>query len=63
MKFRDLIKMLQDDGWYLAQTEGSDRQFRHPNKRGKVTVAGHPSREVPTGTLLSIFKQAQMKSP
>ena len=63
MKFRDLIKMLQDDGWYLAQTEGSHRQFRHPNKRGKVTVAGHLSREVPTGTLLSIFKQAQMKSP
>jgi predicted RNA binding protein YcfA (HicA-like mRNA interferase family) len=55
--------MLQDDGWYLVQIERSHRQFRHPNKHGKVTVAGHPSREVPMGTLMSIFKQAQMKRP
>ncbi|MGH7840923.1 MAG: type II toxin-antitoxin system HicA family toxin [Candidatus Binataceae bacterium] len=61
MKFRDLIKLLEADGWCLAQTEGSHRQFRHPHKKGKVTVAGHPTREVSKGTLVSIFKQAQMK--
>jgi predicted RNA binding protein YcfA (HicA-like mRNA interferase family) len=38
MKVRDVIKMLEQDGWYLDRTPGSHRQFKHPLKRGLVTV-------------------------
>jgi predicted RNA binding protein YcfA (HicA-like mRNA interferase family) len=59
MKVRDIIKLVEEDGWYLVKIEGSHRQYKHPNKPGRVTIAGHPSKEVPPGTLLSIMKQAQ----
>lgn len=58
MKIRDIIRMLRDDGWQLAVTEGSHRQFTHPIKPGRVTVAGHPGDDVAPGTLNSIMKQA-----
>jgi len=61
MKVRDAIKLLKDDGWYLARTRGSHRQFKHPTKPGTVTVAGKPSLDVPPGTLNSILKQAGLK--
>src|SRR5579885_4186 len=59
MKVRDVIKLIEADGWYLISTEGDHRQYKHPTKRGRVTVVGHPGKEVPPGTLISIFKQAQ----
>jgi len=61
VKVRDLIKLLQGDGWYLARTKGSHRQFKHQIKRGTVTVAGKPNIDVPPGTLNSILKQAGLK--
>jgi predicted RNA binding protein YcfA (HicA-like mRNA interferase family) len=61
MKVRDLIKMLEGNGWQLVATEGSHRQFKHPHKKGRVTVAGHPSDELAPGTLGSILKQAGLK--
>ena len=61
MKIRDIIKLLETDGWYLGNTEGSHRQFKHPTKKGKVTVSGKPSDEVRKGTLNSILKQAELK--
>ncbi len=57
MKVRDVIKMLERDGWYLVETKGSHRQYKHPAKPGLVTVP-HPKRNIPKGTLRSIFKQA-----
>jgi len=60
MKVRDAIKAIEADGWYLVKTEGDHRQFKHPTKPGRVTVAGHPSKEVPPKTLASIFRQAQL---
>lgn len=42
MKVREAIKLIEDDGWYLDRTRGSHRQFKHPQKRGLVTVAGKP---------------------
>jgi predicted RNA binding protein YcfA (HicA-like mRNA interferase family) len=60
MKVRDVIKLVEEDGWYLVKTVGSHRQYKHQKKPGRVTIAGHPSKEVPPGTLLSIFKQAQL---
>jgi predicted RNA binding protein YcfA (HicA-like mRNA interferase family) len=61
MKVRDVIKVIEKDGWYLVNIEGDHRQYKHPQKQGKVTVAGHPSQEMPSGTLLSVYKQAQIK--
>jgi predicted RNA binding protein YcfA (HicA-like mRNA interferase family) len=60
MKGRDVIKLIEADGWYQIKTAGDHRQYKHPTKRGSVTIAGHPSREVPAGTLASILKQAQL---
>jgi predicted RNA binding protein YcfA (HicA-like mRNA interferase family) len=61
MKVKEVIKLLEDDGWYLARTKGSHRQFKHPAKSGTLTVAGKPNVDVPPGTLNSILKQAGLK--
>ncbi len=61
MKVKEVLKLLEDDGWYVARTTGSHRQFKHPTKPGTVTVAGKPSLDVPPGTLNSILKQAGLK--
>ena len=61
MKIRDIIKMIEDDGWYIAATRGSHRQYKHPTKPGRVTIAGHPSHDVAAGTLNSILMQARLK--
>jgi predicted RNA binding protein YcfA (HicA-like mRNA interferase family) len=62
VKVKDVISLIETDGWILVRTRGSHRQFKHPEKPGKVTVAGKPSVEVPPGTLNSILKQAGLKS-
>jgi predicted RNA binding protein YcfA (HicA-like mRNA interferase family) len=61
MKVKEVIKLLEKDGWYLARTRGSHHQFKHWNKSGTVTVSGKPSIDVPPGTLNSILKQAGLK--
>ena len=61
MKIRDILRILDDDGWYLARTRGSHRQYKHPTKPGLVTVAGKPGDDVAPGTLNSILKQAGLK--
>ena len=58
MKVRELIRTLENDGWVLARTRGSHRQFRHPRKAGTVTVSGNSGVDVPVGTLRSALKQA-----
>jgi len=63
MKIRDVIKLIEDDGWYLVATKGSHRQFKHPTKPGRVTIAGHPNDDLAPGTLNSVFKQAQVTKP
>jgi predicted RNA binding protein YcfA (HicA-like mRNA interferase family) len=61
MKIGDVLDLLKRDGWYLVATKGSHRQFKHPAKPGRVTVAGKPSDDLAPGTLNSIFKQAGLK--
>jgi predicted RNA binding protein YcfA (HicA-like mRNA interferase family) len=56
--FRDLIRILERDGWYKVAQKGSHQQFKHATKRGRVTVAGKPGQDIPTGTLRSILRQA-----
>lgn len=46
--------MLRDDGWWQVSTTGGHRHFKHPTKRGRVTVSSHPSDETPRGTLASV---------
>ena len=61
MKVHEVISRLEADGWYLARTRGSHRQFKHPVRPGTVTIAGKPTLDVPPGTLHSILKQAGMR--
>jgi len=61
VKVRDLVRTLEQDGWYLARTRGSHRQFKHPVKPGLVTVPGKPNDDLAIGTLNSALKQAGLK--
>jgi predicted RNA binding protein YcfA (HicA-like mRNA interferase family) len=61
MKVREIMRLILDDGWYHIETKGSHRQYKHPIKLGRVTIAGHPNDDVAAGTLNSILKQAQLK--
>lgn len=58
MKVREVLRRLKDDGWTQVKSKGGHRQFKHPTKPGRVTVAGKPNHTIPLGTLKSIFKQA-----
>ena len=57
---RNVIKALEKDGWHEVNQAGSHKQFKHPTKKGRVTVP-HPKRDIPMGTLKSIEKQAGIK--
>ncbi len=61
LKVRDILRLLEQDGWVLVATRGSHRQFKHPSKPGRVTVAGKPAEELGPGTLNSIRKQAGLE--
>jgi predicted RNA binding protein YcfA (HicA-like mRNA interferase family) len=61
MTVRDVIKLIEQEGWRLNRIRGSHRQYSHPIRTGVVTVPGHPGDEVAPGTLNSILKQAGLK--
>jgi predicted RNA binding protein YcfA (HicA-like mRNA interferase family) len=61
LKVREAIRMLEAEGWFLVATRGSHRQYKHPTKSGRVTVAGHPADDLAPGTLNSILKQSGLK--
>jgi predicted RNA binding protein YcfA (HicA-like mRNA interferase family) len=61
MKVRDVIKLIEEDGWYVVAMKGSHRQYKHANKPGRVTIAGHPGDEMAPGTMSSVLKQSQLK--
>ena len=63
MEIREVIRLIEDDGWYLVTTKGSHQQYKHLDKSGRVTIAGHPKDNLAPGTLNSILKQAQLKKP
>jgi len=58
---RELIRKLKEDGWVLVAIKGSHFQFKHPTKKGRVTVP-HPKRDLPKGTVNSIYTQAGLKN-
>ena len=62
MKVKEIIKIIEKDGWFLVRQKGSHKQFKHKIKKGLVTVSGHKlSDEIKLGTLNSILKQAELK--
>jgi predicted RNA binding protein YcfA (HicA-like mRNA interferase family) len=61
VKVRDVIRLIENDGWRIVTQKGSHRQFKHPVKPGRVTIAGALSDELAPGTLNSILKQARLK--
>ncbi|MCC7306614.1 MAG: type II toxin-antitoxin system HicA family toxin [Acidobacteria bacterium] len=61
MKVKDVIKLIEKDGWYMVRTRGSHRQFHHPVKSGSVIIAGKESIDMPVGTLNNVLKQAGLK--
>ena len=61
MKVREMIRMLEEDRWFLVATKGSHRQYKNLTKQGRVTVPGNMSDELAPGTLNSILKQAGLK--
>jgi predicted RNA binding protein YcfA (HicA-like mRNA interferase family) len=61
MKIKEAIALLEKEGWSLARTKGSHRQYKHPSLKGLVTIAGKLSDELAPGTLNSILKQARLK--
>jgi len=61
MKVREIIKLIEADGWYLVDTKGSHRQYKHSTKLGRVTIAGNINDDLAPGTLNSILKQAKLK--
>lgn len=60
-KVRDAIRLIRNDGWHLVRTSGSHRQYKHPAKRGLVTIAGNENRDLAPGTWNSILRQAGLK--
>jgi len=61
MKIRDIMKKFREDGWYEVAQRGNHRQYRHPSKPGRVTIAGHANDDLAPGTLDSVLKQAGLK--
>ncbi|MBX9298786.1 type II toxin-antitoxin system HicA family toxin [Chromobacterium vaccinii] len=60
MRSDELIKIVEADGWVLVRINGSHHHFKHPAKKGLVTVP-HPKGNLPKGTVNSILKQAGLK--
>jgi len=56
MKIREIIKIVEGDGWYLVRTRGSHRQYRHHQKTGLVTIPEKPGDDLAPGTQNSILK-------
>jgi predicted RNA binding protein YcfA (HicA-like mRNA interferase family) len=61
LKVRDVVQMIEADGWNQVRQRGSHRQFKHPSKPGIVTIAGKPGDDLATGTLNSVLREAGIR--
>ena len=61
MKVREIVRLIERDGWQVVRTRGSHRQFKHPTKPGLVTVPGKPAHDLHPKTQGSILRQAGLK--
>jgi len=60
MRFREIEKIVLNDGWELSDVKGSHHQYKHPTKAGKVTIPNHRG-DIPQRVVNSILKQAGLK--
>ena len=58
---KEVIKIIEQEGWFMVRMRGSHRQFKHKNKQGVITIAGHSNDDLAKGTFNSILKQAGLK--
>ena len=61
MTVREVLRIIEEDGWIMVAQKGSHRQYKHPIKTGRVTVAGQSKDDLARGTLHSILRQAGLK--
>lgn len=61
MKYKEIVRVIERDGWYWKRSSGSHRIYRHLEKPGIVVVAYHGAKDIPEGTLKSILKQAGLE--
>ena len=61
MKVREIIKIIEQDGWFMVRSKGSHRQYKQREKEGLVTIAGNLNDDLAKGTLHSILRQAGLK--
>ncbi|MDP1561821.1 MAG: type II toxin-antitoxin system HicA family toxin [Pirellulaceae bacterium] len=61
MTVREVLRIIEADGWIMVAQKGSHRQYKHPTKPRRVTIAGHPKDDIAPGTLNSILRQAGLK--
>ena len=61
MKVRQIMSIIERDGWRRVDAKGGHRQYKHPSKKGRVTISGHANDDVHPKTLNSILKQAGLK--
>jgi len=59
---REVIQLLEADGWFFIKCVGDHHQYKHPIKPGKVTIT-HPRKDIPLGTIKNIQKQADIIFP
>lgn len=60
MKFREVERLILNDGWYQVKQVGSHHQYKHPQKKGKVTIPEHGGKDINQTTVKLILKQAGM---
>ena len=61
MTDREIQRIIEEDGWVMVAQEGSHRQYKHPTKPGRITIAGHPKDDLAPGTQNSVLRQAGLK--
>jgi predicted RNA binding protein YcfA (HicA-like mRNA interferase family) len=61
MKVREVIRLIEKDGWHLVASKGSHMHYKHEIKPGRVMIAGKPSKDMARGTLIAILKQAGLR--
>ena len=57
---REVIKILKEDGWYFVDTTGDHYHYKHPTKKGKITVV-HPQKDMRIYEMQDIAKVSGLK--
>jgi len=60
-KAKELVDLIEKDGWFIVRQKGSHKHYRHPEKSGTVTIPYSGNDDMPPGTANSILKQAGLK--